>query len=100
MQNLRTVVHDVRYPAEGLAALSAAGIEYRGYLPNLMAPYSHAQSSLCFLGATTSIRKLTRVDSYNPRMFEAVVRFDLDCAADADNFSILVTIMWPVLTRK
>ncbi len=32
------MVHGVRYPASGLAALAQAGIEYGGYLPNLAAP--------------------------------------------------------------
>jgi spore maturation protein CgeB len=35
-------VHGVRYPAEALAALSAAGIEYAGYLPNYRAPAAFA----------------------------------------------------------
>lgn len=33
-----TLVHGVRYPASGLAALAEAGIEYGGYLANLDAP--------------------------------------------------------------
>lgn len=42
------VVHGVRYPEQGLRQLSAAGIEYRGYLPNLSAPevYAHSKLSL------------------------------------------------------
>jgi spore maturation protein CgeB len=43
---LRAVVYGVRYPDEGKAALAAAGIEYRGYLPNLMAPSAYARSAL------------------------------------------------------
>lgn len=46
LRDVKTVVHGVRYPPAGLDALAAAGIEYRGYLPNLMAPYVYAQSAL------------------------------------------------------
>jgi spore maturation protein CgeB len=46
LRHLKMVVHGVRYPQEGVDALSNAGIEYRGYLPNLMAPYAYAQSAL------------------------------------------------------
>jgi len=43
----RTVaVHGVRYPAEARAMLNEAGIEYRGYLPNLEAPQTYARSLL------------------------------------------------------
>ena len=34
----KTVVHGVRYPENALEMLREAGIEYRGYLPNLSAP--------------------------------------------------------------
>jgi spore maturation protein CgeB len=40
----RTVVHGVRYPAGAIQKLSDAGIEFRGYLPNLMAPEVYAES--------------------------------------------------------
>jgi spore maturation protein CgeB len=40
------VVHGVRYPADGLAKLAAAGIQYRGYLPNLECPRVYAQSRI------------------------------------------------------
>lgn len=46
LRNNKTVVYGVRYPDQGLNALSQAGIEYRGYLPNLMAPYVYGQSAL------------------------------------------------------
>ncbi len=46
LRHLKTVVYGVRYPEEGKAALAAAGIEYRGYLPNLMAPSAYARSAL------------------------------------------------------
>jgi spore maturation protein CgeB len=36
--DLRTTVHGVRYPPEGLALLAAAGIDYRGWLPNYRVP--------------------------------------------------------------
>jgi spore maturation protein CgeB len=35
---LRATVHGVRYPAEARAALDAAGIAYRGWLPNYRVP--------------------------------------------------------------
>ena len=44
--NVKTVVYGVRYPDEGKAALASAGIEYRGYLPNLMAPAAYARTAL------------------------------------------------------
>jgi spore maturation protein CgeB len=46
MCELKAVVYGVRYPEEGKAALAEAGIEYRGYLPNLMAPTVYAKSAL------------------------------------------------------
>ena len=36
-------VHGVRYPPEALSALNAAGIEYRGWLPNFEGPAVFAQ---------------------------------------------------------
>lgn len=42
----KTVVYGVRYPEEGKAALASAGIEYRGYLPNLLAPSAYTQSAV------------------------------------------------------
>jgi spore maturation protein CgeB len=35
---LRAQVHGVRYPPAALEALAAAGIDYRGFLPNYRAP--------------------------------------------------------------
>ena len=35
---LRACAHGVRYPPEGLRALTDAGIEYRGWLPNFRVP--------------------------------------------------------------
>lgn len=46
IRNLKTIVYGVRYPEEGKEALAAAGIEYCGYLPNLMAPVAYAKSTL------------------------------------------------------
>lgn len=40
----RYLVHGVRYPEPAQALLRDAGIEYRGYLPNLSAPIAYAQS--------------------------------------------------------
>jgi spore maturation protein CgeB len=42
----KVLVHGVRYPEEGVRALQDAGIEYRGYLPNLSAPVAYAHSRL------------------------------------------------------
>ena len=46
LPNLKAVVYGVRYPEQGKAALASAGIEYRGYLPNLEAPSVYAQSAV------------------------------------------------------
>lgn len=43
---LRADVHGVRYPEEGRLALAAAGIRYRGWLPNHMAPEVFARHRL------------------------------------------------------
>ena len=42
----KIVAHGVRYPDEALRKLEAAGVEYRGYLPNLQAPRAYAASAL------------------------------------------------------
>jgi spore maturation protein CgeB len=42
----KTVAYGVRYPAHAIEALSAAGIDYRGYLPNLKAPQVYSESAL------------------------------------------------------
>lgn len=39
-------VHGVRYPTEAKAKLAEAGIEFRGYLPNLHAPEMYARSRI------------------------------------------------------
>ncbi len=39
-------IYGVRYPAEGLAALQAAGVRYGGYRPNLQAPDTYARAAL------------------------------------------------------
>ena len=46
LPEVKTVVYGVRYPEQGKVALANAGIEYRGYLPNLEAPDVYAQSAL------------------------------------------------------
>ena len=46
LPNCRSVAYGVRYSAEGRQSLSKAGIEYRGYLPSLMAPRLYARSAL------------------------------------------------------
>jgi spore maturation protein CgeB len=64
-------VYGVRYPADGIAALEAAGIEYGGYLPNLLAPQTYAGARLTlhiprqqYVGAMTGIPTI--------RVFEAL----------------------------
>jgi len=39
-------IYGVRYPAEGLQALRAAGVHYHGYLANLDAPQTYASAQL------------------------------------------------------
>lgn len=46
LRNRRFQVFGVRYPEQGLAALSNAGVNYGGYLPNLEAPAAYARSRL------------------------------------------------------
>jgi spore maturation protein CgeB len=46
MRDRRIAVHGVRYPDEAKQKLSQAGIEYRGYLPNLESPRTYARSLL------------------------------------------------------
>lgn len=42
----KVIVYGVRYPEKALEQLQAAGIEYRGYLPNLKAPQAYNESAL------------------------------------------------------
>ena len=44
--HLRASVHGVRYPPEALRALDAAGIAYRGWLPNWRVPEVFARAAL------------------------------------------------------
>ena len=46
LKKARFAVHGVRYPGAILARLEQAGIEYRGYLPNLRAPQAYARSKV------------------------------------------------------
>lgn len=46
LRDRRVAVHGVRYPEHAQKKLSAAGIEYRGYLPNLECPKTYARSML------------------------------------------------------
>ena len=43
---LSALVHGVRYPAEGRAALAEAGIEFAGYLPNFRVPHAFAAARM------------------------------------------------------
>lgn len=42
----KTVVYGVRYPEAGLKKLEEAGIEFRGYVPNLRTPQAYSESML------------------------------------------------------
>ena len=42
----KVAVHGVRYPEEGRRQLASAGIEFRGYLPNLRAPRAYGESAV------------------------------------------------------
>jgi len=42
----KVVVYGVRYPPEAVQRLSRAGIQYRGYLPNLQTPEAYGESLL------------------------------------------------------
>lgn len=46
LRNRKVVVHGVRYPDQALRELAEAGIEFRGYLPNLRSPLAYSQSLL------------------------------------------------------
>jgi len=46
MGDCKAVAYGVRYPDEGRRSLASAGIQYRGYLPSLMAPQVYARSAL------------------------------------------------------
>jgi spore maturation protein CgeB len=81
------VVHGVRYPDEGVRILASAGIEYRGYLPNLEAPQLYSQSRV---SVHVPRRQYTNGLSGIPtiRVFEALAcGIALVCApwSDAEN---------------
>lgn len=66
----KAAVYGVRYPQPAKHHLQAAGIEYRGYLPNLLAPRVYARSALtlhiprrCYANGLSGIPTI--------RMFEA-----------------------------
>src|SRR6202007_59840 len=40
-QGHKVIAYGVRYPERALEQLQAAGVEYRGYLPNLKAPQAY-----------------------------------------------------------
>jgi spore maturation protein CgeB len=46
LPDLKFVAHGVRYPEQGVAVLADAGIEFRGYLPNLKAPAAYGSAAL------------------------------------------------------
>lgn len=70
LRPLRAAVFGVRYPGDARNELRDAGIEYRGYLPNLSAPVVYARSALtlhiprrCYANGLSGIPTI--------RMFEA-----------------------------
>ena len=46
LRSRRFAIYGVRYPDQALGELHEAGVEYRGYLPNLEAPQVYAESGL------------------------------------------------------
>ena len=46
LPNAKVAVYGVRYPESARAKLDAAGVKYRGYLPNLRTPHIYAESLL------------------------------------------------------
>ena len=46
LKGKKVVVHGVRYPQTALEKFRDAGIEYRGYLPNLFSPEAYAESAV------------------------------------------------------
>jgi spore maturation protein CgeB len=44
--DIQAMVYGVRYPQEGLASLDKAGIEFKGYLPNLASPNVYHQARM------------------------------------------------------
>ena len=68
---LSATVHGVRYPPTALSALAAAGIDYRGWLPNAEVPYAFARHR-----GTVHIPRRPYVESLpgipTIRMFEAL----------------------------
>jgi spore maturation protein CgeB len=46
LRQRRFAIYGVRYPADALRALQSAGVEYRGYLPNLEGPAAYAASRI------------------------------------------------------
>lgn len=46
MPERKVAVHGVRYPEHAIERLQSAGIEFRGYLPNLSAPEAYSGSAL------------------------------------------------------
>ena len=70
LPGVKAAVYGVRYPGPAKHHLQAAGIEYRGYLPNLSAPQVYARSALtlhiprrCYANGLSGIPTI--------RMFEA-----------------------------
>lgn len=68
---LRATIHGVRYPEDAKAALRAAGIAYRGFLPNYLAPREFARNKLTVhVPRRPYVRALVGVPTI--RVFEAL----------------------------
>jgi spore maturation protein CgeB len=81
---LKARVYGVRYPGEALQALSAAGIEYAGWLPNFQAPAALARFRLTVhIPRRPYVKALPGVPTIRP--FEALAcGIPLVCAAWED----------------
>jgi spore maturation protein CgeB len=68
---LNALVHGVRYPPKGLAALAAAGVEYGGWLPNFYVPGILARFKLTVhIPRSPYVRALPGIPTIRP--FEAL----------------------------
>jgi spore maturation protein CgeB len=71
LPELRFAVHGVRYPPDGLHALAAAGIEFRGWLANLDVPEAFARSKMTVhIPRGPYVRQLPGIPTIRP--FEAL----------------------------
>jgi spore maturation protein CgeB len=71
LRDCKAVVHGVQYSEQARQALAEAGIEYRGYLPNLMAPDVYSRTPLS-LHVPERPNSSEARDIPSVRMFEAL----------------------------